>query len=250
MLLKSKITGTPMYSGEHYFSGWLNARIGKFTASKIACCMQPKGIGDTGMAYIRSRAFEELNGISSEKEVDTEAMRWGLLYEPEALKAFVRYKNIPIDEMGRVPIIVQKLVCDKDSKFGCTPDGIWVQQELERDGETFVVVAPGEVKCYQLAKHLKCVMCDTPEKIKAVDPDAYWQLVMQMDECGALVGYLIYYYPGLKYGGLRVIEFRKVEMVSNVKIGEINDFKLFNNRKIEIMNLYQQEKEILMNIKN
>lgn len=239
-----------MYSGENYFDGWLLGRLGKFTASKISCCMQPKGIGDGGMTYIRSRAFEALNGISSEKEVDTDAMRWGLLHEKDALKEFVKYKNIPIDEKGRVPIIVQKLVAEKGSQFGCTPDGIWVQEEFEKEDVTWLKVVPQEVKCYQLTKHLKCVACDTPQKIKAVDPDAYWQLLMQIFECDALVGYLIYYYPNIKYGGLRIIEFRKVDIVMNVKVGEKNDFKLMAERRLEIMRLFEEEKNVLMGIKN
>ena len=235
MLLKSKITDVPMYSGENYFDGWLLGRLGKFTASKISCCMLPKGIGDTGMAYIRSRVFEELNGISSEKEISTEDMQWGLRYEPEALLAFGRAKGIDF-------LITQRLVCDKDSKFGCTPDGIWIQQEFEKEDGTWLVVAPEEVKCYQLARHLKCVVCDTPEKIKAVDPDSFWQLIMQMSECDALVGYLIYFYPNLKYGGLRIIEFRRIHLTE--------ELKLFNTRKIEIMKIYEKEKELMMNIKN
>lgn len=241
MLLKSKITEVSMYSGEHYFDGWLLGRLGKFTASKISCCMQQQGIKDGGMSYIRSRVFEELNGISSEKEISTEEMRWGLMYEPAALAAFAKYKNIPADEKGRVPIIVQKLVCGKDSKFGCTPDGIWIQQEYEKPEGTMLVVSPQEVKCYQLARHLKCIVCDTPEKIKSVDPDSFWQLIMQMDECDALVGYLIYFYPNLKYGGLRVIEFRKIHLTE--------EFKLFNTRKIEIMKLYEKEKELMLTMK-
>ena len=242
MLLKSKITDVPMYSGENYFDGWLLGRIGKYTASKISCCMQPKGLGDGAMTYIRSRVFEELNGISSDKEIDTEAMRWGLLNEPKALVAFCRYMGIEADETGRVPIIPQRLVADKDSKFGCTPDGIWIQQEFEKPDGTWLVVAPEEVKCFQLARHLKCVVCDTPEKIKAVDPDSFWQLIMQMAECDALVGYLIYFYPGLKYGGLRVIEFRKIHLTE--------EFKLFNTRKVEILKLHEKEREIMMNITN
>lgn len=239
-----------MYSGEHYFDGWLLGRLGKFTASKISCCMQSKGIGDGGMTYIRSRVFETLNKVSCEKELDTDAMRWGLQYEPEALKAFIKLKNIPIDEIGRTPIISQRLVCEKDSLFGCTPDGIWIHEEFEKDGAVWLKVAVQEVKCYQLANHLKCVACDTPEKVKATDPSAYWQLLMQMDECSALVGYLIYFYPGLKYGGLRVIEFRKVDIVRNVKIGEKNDFKLMAERRLEIMDIFNREKDLMMNIKN
>lgn len=242
MLLKSKITEVPMYMGKNYFNGWLKSRLGKFTASRISCCMQLKGIGDTGMAYIRSRIFEELNEVSSEKEIDTDSMRWGILHEVKALTFFAKDKNIIFDEFGRVPIIVQKLVTDKESKFGCTPDGIWIHREFEQSDKTFVDCSPIETKCYQLARHLKCVMCDTPEKIKAVDPDAFWQLVMQMDECGSLVGYLVYYYPGLKYGGLRVIEFRKINLT--------NEFKLFKQRKLQILEIYEQEKEIFLNIKN
>lgn len=250
MLLKSKITKVPMYSGENYFDGWLIARLGKFTASKISCCMMPKGIGDTGMAYIRSRVFETLNGISSEKEVDTDAMRWGLKYEPDALRAFIKAKEVPVDEQGRTPVISQKLVYDEGSLFSCTPDGIWIQQEFEKEDGVWLKVAVQEVKCYQLARHLKCVACDTVEKILAVDPDAAWQLIMQMDECSALDGYLVYFYPGIKYGGLRIIHFRRIDMVQNIKIGGDNIFKFFNKRKQDIISLYEREKELLLNINN
>ena len=73
---------------------------------------------------------------------------------------------------------------------------------------------------------------------------------MQIFECEALVGYLIYYYPGIKYGGLRIIEFRKVDIVMNVKVGEKNDFKLMAERRLEIMRLFDEEKNVLINIKN
>ena len=242
MLLKSKISDLQMYSGEHYFDGWLLARLGKFTASQIHTCMKQKGIGDTGMAYIRSRAFETVNGISSEKEIETDAMRWGIENEPKAMLAFVNAMGIESDEIGRVPIIVQRYVAEKDSIFGCTPDGIWVQAEYEKEEGTLLKVAPQEVKCYQITKHLKCISCDTAKKIMSVDPNAGWQLIMQMDECDALVGYLIYFYPGLKYGGLRIIEFRKVEL--------IEEFKLFEKRKKEIIRLFEEEKEKMINIKN
>lgn len=242
MLLKSKITDVPMYSGGSYFDGWLKSRLGKFTASKISCCMQPKGIGDTGVSYIRSRVFEELNGVSSEKEIDTEAIRWGIANESKALMAFIKAKNIPSDEHGRVPIILQRAISDKESKFGCTPDGIWIQQEYEEDGKVYVIAVPIETKCYQLQRHLKCVVCDTPEKIKSVDPDAFWQLIMQMDECDALVGYLVYYYPELKYGGLRVIEFKKINL--------IQDFRLFKERKSQIIKIYEEEKNVFLKMSN
>ena len=235
MLLKSKITDTPMYSGENYFDGWLLGRLGKFTASKIHTCMRPKGIGDGGLTYIRSRIGEEMTGVSSEKEVTTESMLWGLQYEREALQRFGELKKLDY-------LIVQKLVTEQGSKFGCTPDGIWIQNEKVETGELTVRVV--EVKCYQMDNHIACALCSTPAEIRKNDFEAYFQLIMQMQECDALRGYLVYFNPLFKQGGFRVIELNAADK-------EIaTDIKLLNTRKLEIMSIYEREKEILMNIKN
>jgi len=224
-----------MYSGEHYFDGWLLGRLGKFTASKIYNCMRPKGLGDSGYRYIRSRIGEEMTGVSSEKNVMTEDMMWGLKYEREALQRFGELKKLDY-------LIVQKLVCEPDSKFGCTPDGIWVNSENKEKGE--LTVRTIEVKCFQMDNHIACALCSTPAEIKREDFESYCQVIMQAQECGCLISYLVYFHPLFKQGGFRVIEFNFTDKELAA------DLKLLNTRKIEIIQTYEKEKEILMNIKN
>jgi len=85
-------------------------------------------------------------------------------------------------------------------------------------------------------------LCETPEQIKIQDREAYYQTIMQMDECGALVGYLCYYHPNFQKGEFRVIEFRKINLIP--------EFKMLNERKAEILKIYEKEKQILTSITN
>lgn len=234
-LLKSKISDTPMYEGEHYFDGWLLSRLGKFTASKIYTCMRPKGIGDGGLTYIRSRIGEEMTGQSSEKQIMTEDMLWGLKYEREALQRFGELKKLDY-------LIVQKVVCEPGSKFGCTPDGIWINSENKEKGT--VTVRTVETKCYQMDNHIACALCSTPAEIRSTDFEAYMQVLMQIQECDSLWGYLVYYNPTFKHGGFRVIEFNSQDKAI------LADLKLMNQRRQEILSIYEREKDILMNIVN
>lgn len=233
MLLKSKISEHQISLDPALNEGYKKARLGKFTASKISCCMGATKVPDGGITYIRTRIGEELTGVTSEKEISTEEMQWGLQYEREALTRFGQLKGLEY-------LLVQRFVFEEGSKFGCTPDGLWIKSESI--DKLSYEVATVEAKCYQVGNHIKCALCSTPEEIKERDNSAYWQKIMQMEECGALVGYLCYFHPLMQAGGFRVIEFRKINL--------INDFKLFNQRKQEILKIYEKEKEILLNIKN
>lgn len=233
MLLKTKISEHQISLDPLLNEKYHQARLGKFTASKISCCMGATKVPEGGITYIRTRIGEELTGVSSEKEVSTEEMQWGLTYERDALTNFGKLKNLDY-------LLVQRLVFEEGSKFGCTPDGLWVKSEST--DKLSYEVSTIEVKCYQVGNHIKCALCSTPAEIKEKDSSAYWQTIMQMDECGALIGYLCYFHPLMKSGGFRVIEFRKINLVA--------DFKLLNERKIEILKKYEAEKEILLNITN
>lgn len=181
-----------MYDGEHYFDGWLLGRLGKFTASKISSCMKPTGLTGSGIKYVRSRIGEEMTGQSSEKQIMTEDMLWGLKYEREALQRFGEVKKLDY-------LIVQKMVCEPGSKFGCTPDGIWINSENKENGT--LTVRTVEAKCFQMENHIACALCSTPAEIRKEDFDSYCQVIMQMQECGSLWGYLVYFNPLFKQGG-------------------------------------------------
>jgi len=233
MLLKSKISKHQLSLDPALNEAYYTARLGKFTASKISCCMGATKVPDGGITYIRTRIGEELTGVSSEKEISTEEMQWGLTYERDALQRFGELKKLDY-------LLVQRLVFEEGSKFGCTPDGLWVK--LESEDRLSYEVSTVEVKCFQVGNHIKCAVCSTPEEIREKDSSTYWQVIMQMYECGALTGYLCYFHPLMKFGGFRVIEFRKINL--------IKDFTLFKERKDQILKLYEQEKNILLNIKN
>lgn len=233
MLLKTKISKHQLSLDPALNEAYYQAKLGKFTASRISCCMMVKGIGEGGLTYIRSRIGEELTGVSSDKDVSTESMEWGLKYERDALTMFGELKKLEY-------LLVQRLVFEEGSKFGCTPDGLWIK--MESTDTLSYEVSTVEVKCYQASNHIKCALCSTPEEIKEKDASAYWQTIMQMQECGALVGYLCYFHPLMKAGGFRVIEFRKINL--------IKDFEFLNIRKKDILKTYEKEKEILLNIKN
>jgi len=221
-----------MYSGEHYFDSWKLSRLGKFTASKIHLCMKPKGIGEGGLSYIRSRIGEELTGVSSEKEINTDAMKWGLEHEPASIKIFQELKQAQF-------VSVQSLISDPETRFGCTPDAVWIKSESS-DGLSYEV-STYETKSYPTYEnHIACALCETPAQIKVQDVEAYYQTIMQMDECGALVGYLGYYNPLFKVGSYRLIEFRKINLVE--------EFKLLNQRKKEIIEIFNREREVLINL--
>ena len=213
---------------------WQLSRLGKFTASMAHCFMGERGIGDGGITYVRSRIGEELTGISSMKEVDTDAMRWGLMHEPFAIQEFGKLKGVDF-------LVTQKLIADTSTRFGATPDCMWVKKESE--DKLKYDVCTGEVKCYPTyANHIACALCETPQQIKKEDKQAYWQVIMQMDECDCLVGYLVYYHPDFKAGSLRVIEFRKIELIA--------EFKLLKERQKQLLEMFEREREMLMNIKN
>ena len=63
-----------------------------------------------------------------------------------------------------------------------------------------------------------------------------------MDACDALKGYLVYFHPDFRAGGLRIIEFRKIELIT--------DFKLLTARKELAIKMFEESRNILMNIKN
>lgn len=213
---------------------WLSTRLGKFTASKMYLLMGERGIGDSGIGYIRSRIGEELTGKSSDNFFGNEYTAHGNVNEKPAIFKFGEFKNI-------VFLNTQVLIHEQGTRFSCTPDFIWTISESTC--ELKYEVSVGEVKCYPtFEKFVACAECSTPEEIKKVDPSAYWQLITQMDLCDALRGYLVYYHPDFKVGGFRVIEFRKKNL--------IKEFELLINRKEQALNIFNEKRELLMNIKN
>ena len=217
MLLKSAITNIEVHSKE-----WFDERLAKFTSSEWHFVMGAAGIGVTGMKYIYRKVGEEMTGIPCRDEITTDATAHGHTYEPLALTAFAKKMNIEF-------LVTQKLIVPKNSRHGSTPDGLIVYKEsTDHTGYDVFTV---EAKCpTSYDGYLELWECETPMAIKAVSKKYYWQVLHQMDVAGALKGYLVIYQPYFKAGGLKIIEFRKSEL--------INEFKLINERKKEVEQIF------------
>ena len=223
MLNKLHISKIEMHSDD-----WFQARLARFTASEIYSLMGDKK--PYGLPYIYRKVGEELSGLPARDEIDVEATRHGLIHETEALKAFG-------DTRGVEFVAVQKFIGEPDSRFSASPDGLIVHAESE--DKLSYNVSPVEVKCpSNYANHVAMSLCNSPEELKKVNKNYYWQLIMQMYVCDSLFGYFVSYQPYFKSGGLKVIEFRKALLRE--------EFKLMKERMDYALGEFDRVREILI----
>lgn len=222
MLKKTKISNIKIYSDD-----WSTARLAKFTASEIYLLMAPTGFGDGATNYVRRKVGEELTGKSSRGEIDVEATRWGNFYEAEAITKFSQQRGVEL-------LVVQQLIADQESRFGCTPDGI-VPLRISPD-ETEYEVETIEVKCPPTYdNYIRFFECNTPQDLKDESKQYYWQVLDQMDNCEALVGWFVVYHPDFKAGNMKYIKFDKMQCIEGKKGKEFpiyNDLKFLKERKL------------------
>lgn len=207
MLPKSRLTALDMLGPAGAISEeWKAARLGKFTSSQIWRLMGERGLGDTGLKYIRERVGEELTGRSADEEIDTPSTRWGHFHEREAIQQFGEQNHL-------IYLVTQRLVAYE--RFGSTPDALWVVGEQGPDGYQ---VRTLEVKCFpSYNHHLECVLCDSPSELKRADKAIYYQVLDQMLMCGALKGFLCNYHPHFKAGSLKIMEFDALDLSVELK---------------------------------
>ncbi len=218
MLKKTKISGVKILSEE-----WHSNRLAKFTSSTIFKLM---GTGYKRM--IREKVGEELTGKSANTEIETDAMRWGSFFEAEAIEKFGK-------QMGLSFLVVQQLVCDPQSRFGCTPDGLIVTRESP--DKTEYEVETVEVKCPPtFANYIELFECEKPEHLKEANPQYYWQVLDQMDNCESLAAYFVAYHPDFKRGNIKILRIEANHSVieKSQKIFPIyNDLKRLREKKRE-----------------
>lgn len=217
MLLKSKISNIKILSDE-----WHKTRIGKFTSSDASDL-----IGSGVHNYIRRKVGEEMTGKSAKGEIDTEATRWGGFYEADALTKFGRYLGLDF-------LIAQQLITEPDGRFGGTPDGLIPIRESP-DGTEYEVETV-EVKCPPtFDNYLQLWECETPESLKGMKKEYYWQVLDQMDLCGCLNAYFVAYHPDFRAGNLRVIRFEAMKPLVDDKgkktFPVYEDLKLLRSKK-------------------
>jgi len=220
MLKKSKISVVKILSNE-----WHQARLAKFTSSEMY-----RAIGSGLMRYVREKVGEELTGKSAKTEIDTDATRWGAFYESEALTKFGQQVGVDF-------LIVQQLVTEEGSRFGCTPDALIPIRESPDKTEWEVETV--EVKCPPtFANYIELFECETAMDLKKVNSEYYWQCLDQMDNCESLRHHFVIYHPDFKAGNHKVLSFSVNDPIENAK-GQ-KEFPVYQDLK-----LLREKKKIL-----
>lgn len=211
-----------------YSDAWFNARLGKMTSSKIHCLCSTKGIGDGGMTYIRNKASEIITGVSTEKNITTEAILFGIENEPKSIK-YWKIKNNIYRVTEDVHIVHSDL-------FASTPDALAFLDEklMFAENDTMLNCCTVESKSYMTpSEHMKHIECKTPEDIKAINPQLYWQCVSQVYFADVMRGYAIFFHPDFpedNYYKASQVLFKRVDMQK--------DFTLLKERIAEATELY------------
>lgn len=209
----------------HGTDEWAMGRLAKLTSSEWHRFMGEKPFTTGAMSYIYEKCGEDSTGIPAKDEVSTKDTLWGQEYEPENLKMFMREKKIEF-------LVTQRLISEPDSRFGSTPDGIIVLRESE--DKTSYQVETVEAKCPpSYSNFIKLVLCKNLEEVKSVAPMYYFQVLHQMQICGALKGYLSIMHPKFRYGGFKIFEFRKIELANDFKL-LVQRMKMAEDKFIEI----------------
>lgn len=216
---------------------WRMARLSKFTSSMIYTQCGEKPYTSGALTYIHERVGESLSGVPAKYEISTDATNWGLLHESDNLRKFAEYRGIDY-------MVTQVLITSPGSKFGSTPDGIIPLKKYDGGWEVETV----EAKCLpSYGLFVECALCNSPEEIKKISEAKkfYWQTLDQMDNCGALRGWLSFYHPEFRAGGFKAIEFR---LMQSKQLSE--DMKLLRTRKEMAEQKFNEVRDKLLNIKN
>lgn len=236
MLKKSKISGIKIHSDE-----WHTARLAKFTSSEIYLLMAPTGFGEGAINYIRRKVGEEITGKSSKGEIDVDATRWGNFYEAEALTKFGRQREVDF-------LVAQQLISEPGERFGCTPDGL-IPTRISPD-DTEYDVETVEVKCPPtFDNYIRFFECNSAKDLKEESKQYYWQVLDQLDNCGALVGWFVVYHPDFKAGNMKIIRIdamQQVEVKGNKTFPIYNDLKLLRERKAMAEQKFNEIREKLI----
>lgn len=120
---------------------WLDIRLGKLTASRIAM------LYSGAKTYRRLKRSIVIERITGEREpfVTNEAIEWGVSTEPLARAAYEMANDVEVDLVGFVPH-------EYVDGFGCSPDGY-----VGADGLI-------EIKCPNTNTHLTYIQEDKPPK--------------------------------------------------------------------------------------
>lgn len=224
MLNRNNISDIEMFTEE-----WDTFRLGKFTSSRIAAFMTLKPLSAGAYNYIHQKVGEVITGkcvADEEESLDDENTSWGKKYESEALEAFKKEKGIEF-------ITTQKIIHVPGTNFSSTPDGIWeIYSSLTQ--ENCINVSTIEVKCpRKYPRFIPLYNCNTPEDLKSYSTKYYWQVLDQMDNSDAAIGYFGTFHPFFTPGkNMKIIQFNKLDLW--------DDFKLLKERKNSAYEVFKQ----------
>lgn len=224
MLNKDWITDIELYSEE-----WERIRLGKFTSSKIHNLMSKKPLTEGSLSYINQKVGELITGqtIAGEDElVENESTAWGLINEPFALQEFGKAMNVKY-------LVVGKLVHEPGSRFSSTPDALWVLNSSITKENHYNVATVEAKSPHKYHTFIPIYRCKTPAALKIENRNYYWQVLDQMHNCCAAVGYFLAYHPLFPVGNnLRIIEFKKIDLWE--------DFSFLEQRKKQALQLFSE----------
>jgi putative phage-type endonuclease len=139
---------------------WDKIRCGTFTASEIHKLMGAKGLGETGITYIREKVAETLTGQSNDF-FENAAMKHGKDLEPTAKEYYEIAFSEKINNVGFI-------MPDNSEDYGVSPDGI-----LEGKNKGI------EIKCpYNPVNHVKHLLIRSSQGLKEACKEYYWQVMM------------------------------------------------------------------------
>jgi putative phage-type endonuclease len=140
---------------------WLQARVGKVTASQMkhVLAKTQKGLPTAARTtYLWQQVIERLTGQPA-PVAKTMAMQWGTDQEPAALQAYVEAHVLHVEAVG--------FVQHATLAVGCSPDGL-VTEDMAATGLV-------EIKCpFNSANHLETWLSGMPEEHMAQVQGQMW----------------------------------------------------------------------------
>lgn len=178
-----------------YFSNqeWLNARLGRFTASEIHKIFvsgkkKDELLGVGAMTYIRTKAAEILTQEVKD-DIDFKQAEWGKSHEAEACAAFEKW----LGKSGQYYGAGNPMFFEHGDFEGCSPD--W---EIESE-------EGADMKCpYNSAEHLKNLTLESAEDLANERWEYYCQLQFSMKMRGWKVAYFVSYDPRFVYDWMQL----------------------------------------------
>jgi hypothetical protein len=214
---------------------WKVAHFGMLSSSLIHKICGKDGLGKGAITYIRKKVGEFITQMpEKDDEILTEAIAWGNMNEPYAVKQLQRM-------YPKMKIRTQLFLVDPSQNCCSTLD----VGEITYETETEIEIIPTEIKCPQAYdKYIELLECEKPEDVKEVRPDAYWQLTDQILFTDAVQGKLFIYNPLFKKCPYKEIPFNVFENRKPTILFE--DLKILKIRKQLAEKEFNRIRDILL----